>query len=181
MTEELVVIPKATISRLPLYFRALTEYYHLDIALVSSEEIAQKLGITSSQLRKDLSYFGGLGIRGAGYDVSYLLAKIKEILGMDKKRRLAIIGAGKLGIALAGYTGFRQHGLEVVALFEKDDTKLGQTKEKIPIFHLSELSDQKVKLGMDIAALAVPASEAQDVADLVVADLEFCPDSFRCS
>ena len=83
MKDEFVVIPKATISRLPLYFRVLSELDHVGVPIVSSEEMAAKIGITSSQLRKDLSYFGGLGIRGTGYDVSYLLAKIKEILGMN--------------------------------------------------------------------------------------------------
>lgn len=168
MKQELVVIPKATISRLPMYLRVLIEYHHLGITLVSSEEIAQKLRITSSQLRKDLSYFGGLGIRGAGYDVAYLLGKIKEILGMQKKRRLGIIGAGKLGTALAGYTGLRQHGLEVKALFEIDKAKIGATREQIPIYPLAELPSQTVKLGLEIAVLTVPAAAAQRVADLAV-------------
>lgn len=162
------MFPKATIARFPMYFRVLTEYNHQNIALVSSEEMAQKLGITSSQIRKDLSYFGSLGIRGAGYDVAYLLAKIKEVLGMDKSRRLAIIGAGKLGLALAGYSGLKQHGLEVAALFDTDDTKWGTNNGPLPVFPLTELASQKEKLGMEIAVLTVPASAAQPVANLAV-------------
>ncbi|HEY8392941.1 MAG TPA: redox-sensing transcriptional repressor Rex [Capillibacterium sp.] len=168
MPEELVMFPKATIARFPMYFRVLTEYSHQNIPLISSEEMAQKLGITSSQIRKDLSYFGSLGIRGAGYDVVYLLTKIKEVLGMDKRRRLAIIGAGKLGQALAGYSGLKQHGLEVAALFDTDPGKWGTSIGQLPIFPLTELASQKEKLGMEIAVLTVPASAAQDVANLAV-------------
>lgn len=169
MPEGLITFPKATISRFPLYFRALTEYHHQNIALVSSEEMAQKVGVTPSQLRKDFSYFGSLGIRGAGYDVDYLLIKIKEILGMDRKRRLAIIGAGKLGMALAGYSGLKQHGLEVAALFDTDPAKLGPTNEQLTIFPLADLAFQKERLGLEIAVLTVPKAAAQEVADLAVA------------
>ncbi|HHT48394.1 MAG TPA: redox-sensing transcriptional repressor Rex [Firmicutes bacterium] len=168
MPEGLVMFPKATISRFPMYFRVLTEYNHQNIALVSSEEMARKVGVTSSQIRKDLSYFGSLGIRGAGYDVAYLLAKIKEILGMDKKRRLAIIGAGKLGLALAGYTGLKQHGLEVAALFDIDQSKWGTTSGQLTVFPLTALASQKEELGMEIAVLTVPGAVAQTVANMAV-------------
>jgi len=166
--KDVVVIPKATVARLPLYFRVLNEYYHLNITMLSSEEIARKLDITSSQLRRDLSYFGDLGIRGAGYDVSFLLEKIKIILGMDKKRQLAVIGAGKIGTALAGYSGFKQHGLEVAALFEVNETKLKDAKGPIPMYHISHLAKEKERLKMEIAVLTVPATVAQEVADRVV-------------
>ncbi|HHW11998.1 MAG TPA: redox-sensing transcriptional repressor Rex [Firmicutes bacterium] len=168
MPEGLVSFPKATIARFPLYLRALTEYSHQNIVLVSSEEMAQKVGVTPSQLRKDLSYFGSLGIRGTGYDVSYLLMKIKEILGMDRKRRLGIIGAGKLGMALAGYSGFQQHGLEVAALFDTDPTKWGPVNAQLEVFPLTELAAQRAKLGLDIAVITVPKAEAQRVAELAV-------------
>ncbi len=168
MADGLIAFPKATISRFPLYFRVLTDYNHQDIALVSSEEMAQKIGVTSSQIRKDFSYFGSLGIRGAGYDVTYLLDKIKEILGMDKKRRLAVIGAGKLGLALAGYSGLKQHGLEVAALFDTDRRKWAQGPGGLTVFPLTELAEQKEKLGMEIAVLTVPAAVAQTVAELAV-------------
>ncbi|HHT05145.1 MAG TPA: redox-sensing transcriptional repressor Rex [Hydrogenispora sp.] len=168
MPEGLVTFPKATISRFPLYFRVLTEYNHQNIALVSSEEMAQKVGVTPSQLRKDLSYFGSLGIRGAGYDVAYLLTKIKEILGMDRKRRLGIIGAGKLGMALAGYSGLKQHGLEVSALFDTDQAKWGAINEQLTVFPLSELAVQRERLGLEIAVLTVPKVAAQRVAELAV-------------
>jgi redox-sensing transcriptional repressor len=168
LSDGMVVIPQATISRLPLYFRVLNEYNHLGISVISSEEMAGNLGITSSQLRKDLSYFGDFGIRGTGYDVSDLLKQIKEILGMDKNRRIAIIGAGKLGTALAGYPGFKMHGLEVTALFDIDEAKIGQQEGKVEIFHLSELSNKKRELGMEIAVLTIPASVAQQVTELVI-------------
>ncbi len=168
LSDGMVVIPQATISRLPLYFRVLNEYNHLGISVISSEEIAGNLGITSSQLRKDLSYFGGFGIRGTGYDVSDLLAKIKGILGMDKNRRIAIIGAGKLGTALAGYPGFKMHGLDVKALFDIDETKIGRQEGKVPIYHLLELPTKQQELGMEIAVITVPASAAQQVTELVI-------------
>ncbi len=168
MNDDLVIFPKATISRLPLYFRALSDYHHVGMQFVSSEEMAAKVGITSSQLRKDLSYFGGLGIRGTGYDVSYLLAKIKDVLGMNHPRRLAIIGAGKLGTALAGYKGFPQHGLEVKALFDIDETKIGWQFGEIAVYHISALKKLKNELKLDIATIAVPADAAQQVTEVVV-------------
>src|SRR5690554_2118979 len=168
MKDEFVVIPKATISRLPLYFRVLSELDHVGVPIVSSEEMAAKIGITSSQLRKDLSYFGGLGIRGTGYDVSYLLAKIKEILGMNQHRHLAIIGAGKLGTALAGYGGFLQHNLEVKALFDIDEAKIGWKLGEIEVYHISELKPRKEELKLDIATITVPAAAAQQVTKAAV-------------
>jgi redox-sensing transcriptional repressor len=168
MCDDLVIIPKATLGRLPLYLRALNELHHLNIQFVSSEEMAVKLGITSSQLRKDLSYFGGQGIRGTGYDVAYLLARIKDILGISQNWRMAIIGLGKIGTALACYPGLRQHGISVAALFDIDETKIGWKVGEIPIKHLSELAEIKREMGLEIAALTVPAQVAQEVTDLVI-------------
>ncbi|HHU52298.1 MAG TPA: redox-sensing transcriptional repressor Rex [Firmicutes bacterium] len=168
MCDDLVIIPKATLGRLPLYLRVLNGLHHLNIQFVSSEEMAMKLGITSSQLRKDLSYFGGQGIRGTGYDVAYLLGKIKAILGVSQNWQMAIVGLGKLGTALARYPGLQQHGINVAALFDIDEAKIGWKVGELSICHLSELTEKKKELGLEIAALTVPAQAAQEVTDLIV-------------
>lgn len=168
MSEDLVIIPKATLSRLPLYLRVLNELKHINLRFISSDEMAARLGITSSQLRKDLSYFGGFGIRGTGYDVEHLLNRIKDILGISHHWRMAIIGAGKLGAALARYPGFGQHGIKVAALFDVDETKIGWKAGDVPIFHLSELPAKKEELDLEIVTLTIPAQVAQEVCDLAL-------------
>jgi redox-sensing transcriptional repressor len=165
---EVMVIPKATISRLPVYFRALMELSHLDVALVSSEDLSSRAGVSSSQLRKDLSYFGEFGIRGAGYDVGFLISKIREILGITREWRLGIVGAGKLGAALARYGGFAQHGLEVIAMFDKDPAKNGKKIGKLEIEPIENLPTVIKGKDIQIGVIAVPAPAAQEVADMLV-------------
>ena len=165
---DVVVIPRATISRLPVYFRVLMELSHMEVSLVSSDELAARSGVSSSQLRKDLSYFGEFGIRGAGYDVGFLLQKIREILGIHREWRLVIAGAGKLGTALARYSGFAQHGLEVAALFDIDPGKQGKMTGKIPVLPMEDLTGFVQEHDIQIGVITVPAQAAQGVADLMV-------------
>lgn len=165
---DIVVIPRATVSRLPVYFRTLIELSHMGVTLISSEDLAARAGVSSSQLRKDLSYFGEFGIRGSGYDVGFLMAKIREILGIHREWRLAIVGAGRLGAALARYAGFPQHGLEVEAIFDIEETKAGKKIGKLVVQPMTELAktvcDKKIQIGI----IAVPAPAAQSVADQMV-------------
>lgn len=165
---DVVVIPRATISRLPVYFRALIELSHMDVALISSEELAARAGVSSSQLRKDLSYFGEFGIRGSGYDVGFLLAKVREILGIHREWRVAIVGAGKLGAALARYPGFSQHGLEVDAIFDVEESKIGKKIGKMSVQPMTELSATVKEKGIRIGIIAVPAPAAQSAADQMI-------------
>jgi redox-sensing transcriptional repressor len=170
---DVFTIPKATVARLPVYFRALMELSHLEIPMVSSEELAAKAGVNSSQLRKDLSYFGEFGIRGAGYDVGFLLKKVREILGITRGWRLAIVGAGKLGTALTRYGGFTPHGVEVSAIFDTDPGKIGKKIGRLAVQPMSELAASVHELGIEIGVITVPVQGAQDAADhLVEAGIE---------
>lgn len=165
---EVVTIPKATVARLPVYFRALMELSHLEIPMISSEELAARAGVNSSQLRKDLSYFGEFGIRGAGYDVGFLLKKVREILGITRGWRLVIVGAGKLGTALTRYGGFTQHGLEVSAIFDSDLSKVGKKIGRLTVQPMNELSATVKNSGIEIGVITVPVQGAQDAANHLI-------------
>src|SRR5580692_12601622 len=118
-------IPDATVARLPLYLRSLLELEAASITTVSSERLAERAGVNAAQLRKDLSHLGSYGTRGVGYDVAYLLRQINRQLGLTEDRRVAIVGAGNLGHALASYAGFPSRGFHVVAAFDTDPAKIG--------------------------------------------------------
>lgn len=119
-------VPKPTIRRLGLYYRCLSRYKEEGANFVSSQDIAERLNIKSSQVRKDLSYFGEFGKRGLGYDVKKLLSEIAHIIGVNKEWNVAIVGAGNLGSALANYPGLSKHRFKIVALFDNDKEKLGR-------------------------------------------------------
>lgn len=158
-------IPEATVTRLPVYLRVLRE---AESDTVSSEELAARAGVNAAQVRKDLSYLGSYGTRGVGYDVQYLLRQINRRLGLDAERRVAIVGLGNLGQALASYGGFPARGFAVVAAFDADPAKVGMvvgTTEVQPASSMMEvLRDKEV----DIAVITTPASAAQGVADTLV-------------
>ena len=118
-------IPEATVARLPLYLRALDDAARDRIVTISSEALAVRAGVNAPQVRKDLSHLGSYGTRGVGYDVAYLLRQINRQLGLTEDRRVAIIGAGNLGRALASYGGFPARGFHVVAAFDVDPAKIG--------------------------------------------------------
>lgn len=160
-------IPEATVSRLPLYLRALGEAASVT-ETISSEELAARAGVNAAQVRKDLSYLGSYGTRGVGYEVSYLVRQINRRLGLDVELRVAIVGAGNLGQALARYGGFPARGFHVVAAFDSDPSKVGSvvgsTVVEPAALMLSVLRDK----GVDIAVITTPAPSAQGVADTLV-------------
>jgi len=163
-----VQIPRPTIERLPLYLRCLTRLASSGVEVVSSEELGKLLAITSVQIRKDLAYFGEFGRRGVGYDVSSLLAQVSQILGVDRARKLALVGVGHLGQALANYDGFREHGFNISAVFDADPSKIGLTiagQRVLPVHRIGEMLPQ---IGVEMAILAVPAHAAQKVTDALV-------------
>src|SRR5918995_4931544 len=133
-------IPEATVARLPVYLRAL-----LDIAeergamTVSSEDLARMAGVNAAKVRKDLSYLGSYGTRGVGYDVEYLLYQITRELGLTQDWPACIVGAGNLGRALASYKGFSERGFRITAIFDSDESVLGQEVGGLPIRHIDEL------------------------------------------
>ena len=162
-------IPEATVARLPLYLRALDEAARERTVTISSEALAVRAGCQRPQVRKDLSHLGSYGTRGVGYDVAYLLRQINRQLGLTEDRRVAIIGAGNLGQALASYGGFPARGFHVVAAFDVDPAKVGTAAGRrwwsSPRSMIEVFEDEKVA----IAVIATPATVAQSVADAAVA------------
>jgi redox-sensing transcriptional repressor len=163
-----------------MYLRYLEELDAVRRASASSEELAALSGTTSAQVRKDLSFFGSFGKRGLGYPVHELVEKLREILGLEREWRVAIIGAGKIGAALSNYGGFLQRGFTVVGMYDNDPAKIGASVGAGPVRDIAQLPADVLTEGIDIAVLAVPASVAQAVVDRVVgagirAILNFAP------
>ena len=155
-------IPRATVGRLARYLQILAEYAR---PTVSSEEIAEAVGVNAAQVRRDLSYLGHQGVRGVGYDAEHLRGAIMRELGLLETVGVAIIGAGHLGQALAGYGGFLDRGFSVTGLYDIDPAKVGQTVQGFPIRHL-DLMDEDARAGLfAIAIIATPAEHAPDVLD----------------
>lgn len=173
-------IADSTVRRLSLYLRFLEEFEQIGLATVSSEELAQRGGTTSAQVRKDLSFFGSFGKRGLGYDVHALAVRLREILGLGREWRVIIIGAGKIGTALAAYRGFRQRGFRIVAVYDSSPEKIGTTWESVQVRDIELLAEDAERDRPDIAVLTVPAEGAQEVVDRLVgagirAILNFAP------
>lgn len=161
-------IPDATIGRLSLYSRYVKEADEKGHSTVSSKHIAKATGVTPAQVRKDLAYFGEFGTRGVGYNSSELYSYIMKILGLDKKWPAAIVGAGNLGRALSQYKGFAERGFEIAAIFDTDPNKIGGKFADIEIFSLEDLPEKAKELGIKLGIIAVPATAAQKVANLLI-------------
>lgn len=177
-------IPDATVSRLPEYLRALTTLAESDVALVSSEELAALVGVSSAKLRKDLSHLGSYGVRGVGYDVDHLSYQIALALGLTHDWAVAIVGMGNLGHALAAYNGFASRGIEVVALLDEDPDIVGRTVAGITVEAMVDLPRVARERAVAIALIATPARSAQAAADAVLAAgitsiLNFAPTSLE--
>lgn len=161
-------IAESTVRRLSLYLRFLEDFEARGQQTVSSEELAQQGGTTSAQVRKDLSFFGSFGKRGLGYSVPELASQLREILGLGRTWRVAVVGAGKIGSALVQYRGFRQRGFDVVAVYDNDPTVVGKRWNGLVVHDVREFIESPPP-APDIVVLAVPAEQAQAVADVVVA------------
>lgn len=163
-------VSELTTNRLSVYLRCLTELEAQGVRTVSSQSLAEQFHLNAAQIRKDLAYFGEFGVRGVGYYVRDLKRHLRQILGLDRKLRVAILGAGNLGFALADYPGFRQEGFEIVAMFDNQRDKVGQvSRSGVPIHDISELRKFVRRDAVSIAVIAVPAASAQKVADMVTA------------
>jgi redox-sensing transcriptional repressor len=161
-------VPDIVVARLPLYLRALSALQGDGRIVTSSHEIADWLGMTSAQIRKDLSHFGEFGKQGTGYSVSGLIQRIKVILHIDHEWSVVVIGAGSIGRAITHYTGFVDRGFRVRGIFDADPLKVGLligTHEVQPMEHLTELVHRHQ---VRVAVLAVPGYVAQSVTDLLV-------------
>ncbi|HUL70347.1 MAG TPA: redox-sensing transcriptional repressor Rex [Gemmatimonadales bacterium] len=161
-------IADPTVRRLSLYLRFLEEFAEQGMATVSSTTLASRGGTTSAQVRKDLSFFGSFGRRGLGYPVPELVHRLREILGLGRTYRVVLIGAGKMGSALAQYRGFRQRGFDVVAIFDTDPAKIGKQWNGVMVRDMASLESELPKAKVDIAVLVTPVDVAQDVADRLV-------------
>lgn len=161
-------IPAATIARLPLYLRCLSDLDTEQNTFLSGE-LAQLAGIGASQVRRDLSYLDAQGVRGVGYEIDTLCRLLRTELGLTRKHRVAIAGAGNLGRALAVYPGFATSGFEVAVLFDVDDGKIGSTVHGITVEPMQSLESVVASERVNIGIIATPAASAQDVADRFVA------------
>jgi len=163
-------ISELTTNRLSVYLRCLNELDASGVETISSQALAEQFQLNAAQIRKDLAYFGEFGVRGVGYYVKDLKRNLRQILGLDRRLRVVIVGAGNLGLALADYPGFRQEGFEILALLDVSNDKIGhESRSGVPIFDLKELKKLARKHHIDIAVIAVPAPSAQVVVDQVVA------------
>ena len=175
-------ISELTTNRLSVYLRCLNALAAEGTKTISSETLAKKFHLNSAQIRKDLAYFGEFGVRGVGYYVDDLRATLTRILGLDKEHRVGIIGAGRLGTALADYYGFKQSNFNVVALFDSSREKVGQKIGacRCEIFDIKDFPKMVSEKEIDVAVIAVPADKAQTVFDEVAeagvkAVLNFAP------
>ncbi|HFC12792.1 MAG TPA: redox-sensing transcriptional repressor Rex [Anaerolineae bacterium] len=162
-------IPDIVIGRLPIYLRALTYLDQSGKTNTSSHELGRRLGISSAQIRKDLSHFGEFGKQGTGYNILYLIDQLRKILHLDREWRVAIIGAGFLGHALAHYQGFQHRGFQITWIFDTSPDVVGKQMNDITVQHLDQLAETAQRENIQMAIIAVPASAAQAVADNLVA------------
>jgi redox-sensing transcriptional repressor len=173
-------IADSTVRRLSAYLRFLEDFENRGLSTISSEELANRGGTTSAQVRKDLSFFGSFGKRGLGYSVPELAGRLREILGLGKEWRVVIVGAGKIGAALAQYRGFRHRGFNILAAYDNNAEKIGRKLEGIPVRDIEHLEHDIHRDRPDIVVLTVPGEEAQSIVDRVVkagvkAILNFAP------
>jgi redox-sensing transcriptional repressor len=173
-------IAESTVRRLSLYLRFLEQFAAQGHTTVSSAELARRGGTTSAQVRKDLSFFGSFGKRGLGYSVPELTAKIRDILGLERTYRVVLVGAGRIGSALAQYPGFRQRGFNVTAIYDTDPKKVGGRWNGLVVRDVRHLEGDLKRDPSDIAILVTPAESAQEVANRLVhagvkAILNFAP------
>lgn len=158
-----------TVRRLSLYLRFLEDFQHQGATTVSSEALAARGGTTSAQVRKDLSFFGSFGKRGLGYSVPQLIKRLREILGLGRPYRVVLVGAGKVGSALVQYPGFRDRGFDIVAIYDHDPRKIGQSWDGLVVRDTAELERDCDTLDPDIGVIVTPAEAAQGIADRMVA------------
>ena len=161
-------ISQAVIRRMPRYYRYLGELLDEGVERISSNDLSNRMKVTASQIRQDLNNFGGFGQQGYGYNVQYLYDEIGKILGLDRQHNIIVIGAGNLGQALANYTKFEKLGFKIVPLFDVNPELKGKSVRDIPILMLSELDDYCANNQVDIAALTMPKSKADSIAQKLV-------------
>jgi len=161
-------IPDIIIGRLPIYLRALQRLAEKGVHNTSSQELGEMIGISAAQIRKDISQFGEFGKQGTGYSVPFLIERLQNILKVNRVWDVIIVGMGDMGHALARYNGFVNRGFQVTMLFDNDPAKIGQKVNDLEILSTDTLVEKIKQHRIKIAMLTVPASAAQEVADLLV-------------
>lgn len=162
-------IPEGVIERLPAYLNVLIQLRSDGVGTVSSARLGELTSVNPAQIRRDLTHFGSFGKRGVGYEIPMLVERIQRILGADHVHKLALVGAGNLGSAIAGYNGLRQHGFLVTAIFDSDPSKVDMHIGEISVQPMSELGPSLREQGIRIGVVAVPPEAAQEVTDLLAA------------
>ncbi|MBL7215627.1 MAG: redox-sensing transcriptional repressor Rex [Phycisphaerae bacterium] len=160
-------IPDETIKRMPMYLRAFSILKTQNQETISSQQLAERLHLNPPQIRKDLSYFGAFGTRGIGYPVSSTAEQIRSILKLDVSQQAVLVGAGRLGTAIASYPGFSMFGFDIAAIFDNDNNKIGKTIGKNLVENVAEIVTLKAR-NIRLAILAVPANAAQGCADALI-------------
>ncbi|KLU59558.1 redox-sensing transcriptional repressor Rex [Peptococcaceae bacterium CEB3] len=173
-------IPEATIIRLSVYSRYLTEVDRKGIITISSGDIAEGVGVSPAQVRKDLAYFGEFGTRGVGYNVKDLRRHILKILGLSVDWSVSLVGLGNLGLALSSYKGFRERGFVITSVFDNDPQKLGTSVHGVEVMPVERLEEVVRQNRTQIGIICVPSAASQEIADKLVragvqAILNFAP------
>ena len=177
-------IPDIVIGRLPIYLRALNHLAQEGHEVTSSHELGQRLGISSAQIRKDLSHFGGFGKQGTGYQISYLEQKLRQVLQVESEWEVALVGAGDLGNALAHYRGFADRGFRIACVFDNNPQKIGSRIGQFMIEPMERLEEIIRSRNIRMAMIAAPADAAQSIADRLIqagirAILNYAPISLK--
>ncbi len=161
-------IPDIVVGRLPVYLRALSRMFHDGQQITSSKELGERLGISSAQIRKDLSHFGEFGKQGTGYQIEFLIQQLQRILKVGEEWEVALVGVGDLGRALANYNGFANRGFRITALFDNNPEVIGTAVNGLTVLDVANLVQEIQARNLKIAMLAVPADKAQAVAGQLV-------------
>ncbi len=161
-------IPEKTVTRLSIYLRCLEELQADGVGTTSSKKLAERFGLNSAQVRKDLAYFGQFGVRGLGYYIRDLRHNLERILGLKRDWEVALVGVGNLGSALAAYPRFSDQGFRIAVAFEKDPQRIGARVGPVAVQDVEKLVPALRRRKIKIAIVTTPAAAAQEVADLLV-------------
>jgi redox-sensing transcriptional repressor len=163
-----VIIPDIVVGRMPLYLRTLQLMLTEERQVTSSQELGERLGISAAQIRKDLSQFGEFGKQGTGYNIEFLTDQLRKILRVNKIWDVVVVGAGDLGHAISRYQGFTNRGFAVTMVFDNDPAKIGQEVGGFIVQDIADMISLVAKAGIRIAMLTVPASQAQEITNILV-------------
>ncbi len=161
-------VPEVVVMRLPQYIRVLSSLLENSTGIVNSQQLGQMLQVTPAQIRKDLSYFGRFGKQGRGYSVGHLLSELKEIMGLDKRWNVGLVGVGRLGRAILSYPGFAPEGFQIVAAFDSNTEIVGSKIGNLRVQPIDELNETVAALNINIGVVAVPGQHAQEVMNRLV-------------